>query len=360
MKLTIKLRLLPNSKQKPLLLETMKRFNEAASFAAKIGFDNKVFSQPSIHKLTYFEIRSRFSLSAQLAVRSIGKAVECFSRDKKVCPSFKPYGAVTYDQRNLCFKGLDRVSLSTLNGREIISMIYGEYQKERFDRIKGQCDLVFIKNKFYLMATIDIIEDPQIEVGEFIGIDLGIINIATDSIGGSYSGKEVSRNRHRRSTARKQYQRKGTKNAKRRLKKMSGRQHRFQTITNHRISKEIVTKAKALNMGIAMEDLTNIRTRIEQTVFNKRFHKSFGNWSFHQLRSFITYKAKLVGIPVVLVNPQNTSRACSSCGHCEKANRKTQDKFVCKSCGYSDNADHNAALNISAWAINKLASKAST
>ncbi|MGE5755107.1 MAG: hypothetical protein ACM35G_05245 [Planctomycetaceae bacterium] len=92
MKLTIQLRILPNADQKATLLSTMERFNEAASFAAKVGFEASVFSQPSIHKRCYGEIRDRFGLSAQAAVRAIGKAVEAFSRDKSKCPEFKPRG----------------------------------------------------------------------------------------------------------------------------------------------------------------------------------------------------------------------------------------------------------------------------
>lgn len=365
MKLTIQLQLLPTSEQEKLLRSTMERFNEAASFAARVGFDAGVFSQPSIHKLCYREIRTRFGLSAQLAVRAIGKAVETFHRDKTVCPEFKPFGAVTYDERILSFKGLDRVSLWLLGGRQLIGLVFGQYQTERFDRIKGQCDLVYRDGKFYLYATVDFEEPPPVPVTEFLGVDLGIVNLAVDSDpkGEPFAGEAVDQNRKRRTTARKQYQRKGTKNAKRKLKKMSGRQRRFQSWTNHNISKKIVTKAKALGVGIAMEDLTYIRNRIEETVQSKRFRRRFGNWGFHQLRSFVEYKARLAGVPVVAVDPRNSSRTCSVCGHCEKANRKSQSEFVCKHCGHSANADKNAACNLStrgkqAWAVRNPASKA--
>ena len=73
-------------------------------------------------------------------------------------------------------------------------------------------------------------------------------------------------------------------------------------------------------------------------------------WSFSQLRLFVEYKAKLAGVPVVTVDPRNTSRTCNACGHCEKANRKSQAEFCCKQCGHSENADLNAARNIRVWA----------
>jgi predicted transposase len=107
----MQLKLLPSTEQSAVLLETMRRFNAAADYAAKVAFDAAVFSQPSIHHRCYSEIRQRYGLSAQMAVRAIGKAVEVFKRDKTECPSFRPDGAITYDQRILSFKGLDRVSL---------------------------------------------------------------------------------------------------------------------------------------------------------------------------------------------------------------------------------------------------------
>jgi IS605 OrfB family transposase len=167
-----------------------------------------------------------------------------------------------------------------------------------------------------------------------------------DSEGEGFSGDAIDKNRKRRATARKQHQRAGTKSARRKLKSMSGRQRRFQQQTNHRISKQFVAKAKTLGLGIAMEELTHIRDRIEPTV-SKRFRRKFGNWSFHHLRLCIAYKAQRDGVPVVYVDPRNTSRTCSECHHCEKRNRKSQSVFLCKHCGHSMNADLNAARNLS-------------
>jgi len=48
----------------------------------------------------------------------------------------------------------------------------------------------------------------------------------------------------------------------------------------------------------------------------------------------------------IMPDPRNTSRTCSQCGHCEKANRKSQAKFHCLSCGFDVNTDKNAAMNI--------------
>ena len=343
MKLTLQLQVLPAGDQKPILLTTMERFNEAATFAARAGFDAGVFSQPSIHALAYREIRDRFGLSAQMAVRAIGKAVECFKRDKSRCPVFKPRSAICYDQRILSFKGLDKVSLWTMSGRMILPLVYGEYQSERFDRMKGQVDLVYRGGKFYLYCTVEMPENAPIEPKQFLGVDLGIVNIATDSDGNTHSGDDVERTRRRHHENRKRFQKKGTRGAKKRLKKLAGREARFRKHENHRISKELVTLAKDTDRGIALEDLKGIRDRTTVRAKDRPRHTG---WSFSQLRLFVEYKAKLAGVPVVVVDPRNTSRTCNVCGHCEKANRKSQSEFCCKQCGHSTNADQNASLNV--------------
>src|SRR5262249_30507998 len=181
MKLTLQLQLLPDADQKAQLLETMERFNAAASFAARVGFEHEVYGQVSIHGLCYREIRERFGLSAQMALRAIAKAVEVFQRDKSVCPEFKPRGAICYDQRVLSFKGLTEVSLWALSGRLRMPFDCGAYQQQRLGRIKGQADLVYREGKFYLLCTIEMPEDAPIEPTDVIGVDLGIVNITTDS-----------------------------------------------------------------------------------------------------------------------------------------------------------------------------------
>lgn len=92
-----------------------------------------------------------------------------------------------------------------------------------------------------------------------------------------------------------------------------------------------------------LEDLTGIN---QNTVVRKKQRAERLSWAFYQLRQFITYKAKLAGIPVILIDPVYTSQTCNKCGHCEKSNRKNQAEFCCKKCGHSNNADWNAARNI--------------
>jgi IS605 OrfB family transposase len=138
-------------------------------------------------------------------------------------------------------------------------------------------------------------------------------------------------------------QRKGTQAARRLLKKRRRKEKRMASQKNHEISKRIVEKAQRHSLGIALEELTGIR---ERTTVRKSQRRQQSSWAFHDLRQKIEYKARLAGVPVVLVDPRNTSRTCPACGCVDKANRPHQSTFLCVGCGYFAPADSNAAVNI--------------
>ena len=351
MKLTLQTQLLPDKAQDAKLQATVKRFNEAASWLAKRAFESKTANKVALQKLYYGELRALFGLSAQMAIRCIAQVVEAYKRDKAKCPTFRPFAAMPYDQRILSFKGPDRVSLLTLEGRVIIPTIMGRYQSERFTPAVGQSDLVRRKDgKWFLLVVVDVPDGTPIPTTDFIGVDLGIANIATDSEGESFSGGTVKGLRHRHTRLRSKLQAKGTKSAKRLLKKRRRKESLFARHVNHCISKKLVAKAQGTNRGIALEDLKGIRSRIRLRKPQRRIQHS---WAFSQLRLFVEYKAKLAGVPVVLVNPCNTSRTCPQCGCVDNANRPSQASFSCVSCAFSGHADYIAAENIRRAAVNR-------
>jgi putative transposase len=186
-----------------------------------------------------------------------------------------------------------------------------------------------------------------------IGVDLGIVNLATTDDGELYSGAQVDQVRERYHTRRQRLQAVGTKCAKRRLKRNSGKERRFQKDINHQISKRLVTKAAESCKALALEDLTHIRKRTEATVRHEQ-RRRHSAWAFAQLRMFVQYKATLAGVRVIVVDPRNTSRTCSRCGSCDKHNRPSQSSFLCLNCGFVAAADVNAAINIRERAVVNL------
>ena len=343
MKTTLQIKLLPSPEQHAALADTMRVFNAACSWIAERARDEGVTGKFPIHKATYHEARQRFGMSSQLTVRAIGKVADALNRRKGKRVTFKPCGAVVYDERIMRFKGMEAVSLTTMGGRITIPIQMGSYQQRQFSRGKGQADLVLRDDTFYLLVSIETPEESPIEPERFLGVDLGIVTLAATSDGNTFSGEAIDRVSKRSVTARQTFQATGTRSAKRRLNKLAGRQHRFQRWVNHNISSRLVRMAKGTKAALVLEDLKHIRRR---TTVRKSQRARHHNWSFGQLRAFIEYKAKLVGVPVLFVDPAHSSKTCSRCAHVSKANRRSQSEFSCQRCGCSANADLNAARNL--------------
>lgn len=350
MKLTAQVKLLATSEQGAALLETLETANAACNAVSEWAWANQSFKQYDLHKGTYHDIRKAFPLSAQVVVRCIAKVADTYKLDKRTPHVFRSTGSIAFDDRILSWK-VDRseVSIWTTAGRMKIPFVCGDRQRMLLQTRQGESDLCLVDGTFYLLATCNV-EDPEpLDVSNgFLGVDLGITVIASDSEGNQYSGEPVKAVRRRmkrlrsglQHTAKKHH----SKSAYRHLKKVSRRQSRFVTWVNHNISKEIVQRAIDSRKAIALEDLKGIRERA--SAFSREMRWLMGNWSFAQLRLFVEYKARLAGIPVVTVDPRNTSRTCAVCGYCDKLNRKTQSHFECLECGRIANADLNAALNI--------------
>ena len=193
--------------------------------------------------------------------------------------------------------------------------------------------------KPYINLIYRVPQPTQTPDGETLGVDRGLYKIAVTSKGGEYTSNQVRAVRRRHQHTRATLQQKGTRSAKRRLRAMSGREKRFMSDVNHCVSKHL---AHTPSIGrIVLENLTGIR----RNRCNKTTRKWLGQWAFHQLEFNIIYKAHQLGIDVVLVDPAYTSQRCSACGYTDRNNRR-KGTFACRSCGFTTNADVNAAINI--------------
>lgn len=353
--LIAKIKLQPTAEQYKLLLKTLEIANAACNYASKEAWKHKIFRQFNLHRIVYNDIRERFGLTAQMAVRAIAKVAHTYKLDKRTLRKFKSHGAFPYDRRILSFKiAKQTVSIWTVNGRQRMGYLCGNRHHQLLKADRGESDLCYIDGEFYLFVSCEIETPDKMDVSEYLGIDMGIINVASDSDGKQYSGSQFLNIRNRRFRQRRRLQKKGTKSANRVRKRLSGRERRFATWLNHTISKLIVEVAQRTGRGIALENLKGIRKRVRARREQRR---NLHNWSFHQLLQFINYKAELAGIPVVMLDPAYSSQTCSNCGHISKSNRKSQSAFLCQSCGYADHADTNAARNLSRWAVCKPAKR---
>jgi IS605 OrfB family transposase len=344
-------KLLPPAEDCEALHETLERANAARCWIAERGHAERRFGRSALHRLTYYETRERFGLSAQMTVRAIGSVVECFSRDRCALPRFRPHASFPFDSRILAIH-LDRseVSIWTLSGRRSIAFVCGVRQRQLLESAArfGECDLRALSDgRWMLDITVEVEAPEPYEPDGWLGVDLGVVNIATDSDGHRAAGGHLNGLRRRHRQVRGRLQKKGTRSARRRLRRRSGRERLFATNVNHVIAKQLVRRAERTNRGIALEELKGIRGRIRA---QRPQRSALHSWAFAQLGELIVYKAALAGVPVVQIDPRNTSRQCPRCGHTSKRNRPSQARFCCVECGHIGHADHIAADNIASRA----------
>ncbi len=330
-------------RQKAALERTLRAANAACDWLSAYAFETKTFGQYALHQVAYAGCREQFgALSSQVVVRCIAKVADAYKVDRETLRTFQPLGAIAYDARILSWRD-DVASIWTVDGRQRIPVVCGERQRELLTYERRETDLVLCNGRYYLFVTVDVPAAEEREVRGWLGVDVGVVNIATTSDGANYAGKALNATRARANRLRRRLQQTGTKSAKRLLKKRRSKEARFARHVNHCISKQIVTAAERTARGIALENLEGIRARIRASRSQRRVLHS---WAFGDLQEKIAYKARLAGLPICYVDPRNSSRECRVCGHTEKANRKTRDLFACRACGHSADADANAACVI--------------
>lgn len=355
-KFVVQVRLFPTTAQEAALADTLALCNRAANVVSRTAWDTTTFRNYDLRRHTYSDLKD-MGLSAQPAQHVIKKVADAYTtvraqvKAKLRKPLDKPIGfrrdaAQPFDDRCLSWQVESRtVSIWTTHGR-MKSIRFGCSTTQATALAayrKGESDLIHRDGMWLLIATCDVPDTDVTEPGGFLGVDLGIANIATTSDGTRHAGKHLNAVRHRNRELRRRLQAKQTKSAKRLLKARRRREARFARDVNHRISKQIVTEAERTGRGVALEDLSGIRDRVR---LRRPQRVTLHSWSFHQLGAFVAYKAARAGVAVVYVDPAYTSQGCSECGHVSKKNRPDQETFACMSCGFAEHADVNAARNI--------------
>ncbi|MBK03546.1 MAG: transposase [Deltaproteobacteria bacterium] len=345
MKLTAKLKLELDLEQQQLLLNTIRETNILCNRISQLAFKERKFGKSSLQKEFYHKLRKKYpQLSSQIFIRSFAKVAAAYKNNKRTLVKFRFNGSIAYDARLLSWmEDDDKISVWTLNGRQPIRFVCGEHQQNMLGGKIGESKLLLRKNKFYLHVSVEVKESEGFESQGYLGVDLGLAQIAYDSDATAFSGEQIRAVRKKNVHRRRQLQKKGTKSCKRKLKERSGREARFRNDVNHVLSKAIVKKAQRTKRTIVLEDLSGIRNRVRAS---RELRRELHSWAFYDLRKKIEYKAKRDGVEVLFVDAAYTSQTCSQCGYCDKRNRKSQSVFVCRECGTQSHADLNAARNI--------------
>ncbi|MDX2760677.1 transposase [Streptomyces europaeiscabiei] len=374
MKLVVQVKLLPTPEQASALDATLRACNRAATHTSHVAFAKKLTDRNGLQREVYTDLKATFGLSAQPAVRVVKKVVDAHAtlqanlragtlgpstsrRYRKAIStpiSFRLEAAQPFDDRCLSWQYDARtVSIWTVDGRMkgIRFTCSPDQLKTLVQHRKGESDLVRRGGKWLLIATCDIPEPEPYQPVDWVGVDRGIVNLATTSDGTNHQGRSLGRYRRRQAGKRAELQRKQTRSATRRLARRAYKERRHATHVNHRISKEIVSVAQRTGRGIAVEELGGIRERVR---LRRDQRGTLSSWNFHQLGRHLAYKARRAGVPFLEVDAAYTSQRCPRCGHTERANRPDRNHFRCRRCGLAGPADVVAGVNVrdrarSAW-----------
>ena len=367
MKIVVTVKLMLDAAQTSVVDATLRTVNEWANWVSGVAFARGIPREYELRRHTYAELKSA-GLGAQAAQHTIKKVCDAYTALKanisvgslgkpgskrRVVVQAKPIAfrsdaAHPFDDRCLSWQyDAQTVSIWTIAGR--LKNVHFDCSAGALKTLreyrKGESDLIERDGVFYLIAVCEVPEAEQYEPEGFVGVDLGIANIATTSTGYQAAGRRLNLHRKRQIQLRRKLQAKGTKAAKRRLMNRRRKERRHAANVNHIISKRIVTEAERTSHGIALEDLGGIRERVR---LRKSQRVTLHTWAFHQLCQFVEYKARRAGVPLVYVDPAYTSQECANCHYIDKNNRVDQTRFDCRSCGVVAHADRNASRNIAA------------
>jgi putative transposase len=343
---TIRIRL-PHEKA---LIETIRIYSEISKYTVDVGFKNKTFNKVDLHKQTYYKIRKKYPNFPSALVQTVRDvSFETLKRTKfKKKIKIKQYTSIRLDKRNLDVNLKDNIiSISSISGSLKIQfkdhpqiLKYKDW-KPIAGTLSYKCGNLFL-NLIVEKETPKKIDLKEVKEDEILGIDRGINNILvcsnTKSFNIFFHSKHLKRIKGQYQYLKPILQSKGTRSAKRHLKRLSGREQRFVFDTNHCLSKMLANSDFKV---FVLEDLK----RMTKKKLGKKFNRKLGNWSFRQFEMFLRYKCEALGKIVLNVNPKYTSQTCSVCGHQEKANRNG-NIFKCKKCGFELHSDLNAARNI--------------
>jgi putative transposase len=366
---------------------TMCKYRDACNFISQYIFEHAFeLKQSKLNKALYHDLRDKFELKSQMAQSAIKTVIaryktvktQLFQHPFRYDTGKKDgkgrgiwaqiYRDLTWLWQPINFKrpqldlqrgrdwsylsATNQLSLNTLNGRRKVDFVCKGFD-QYLDQTKwkfGSLKMLQLRGKWYihLSATTAIPEFEAEQAVHVVGIDRGLRFLAAcyDEKGKSilFSGQKILRKRRKYKKLRAELQAKGTKSAKRRLKKIGQRENRWMSDVNHRLTKTLIDHYGS-NTIYALEDLTDVRFATEKSPKDQRYE--IVSWAFYQFEQFLTYKANLNSSAVVKVPAKYTSQRCPKCGRIHKDNRDHElHLYTCDKCGYKSNDDRLAAMNI--------------
>lgn len=328
--------------QKEEYLNLLEQCNKLYNFYTKWAFDNKTYNKNICHEKTYKQLVESTKIKTALIQTVRDTALESCKavKLKGKVPQKKKYSSIRLDKRCFNIRNKQITIIGILKRSKNLLFVPEYYKEVYYNWNQKGAQLCYDKHnkQFWVNITFEKENPKLLNNTDILGIDRGLYNIITLSNGKLFKSNKIRKQKRKFLYNRKKLQQKGTKSAKRKLRKLSGKEKRFMKDVNHCITKYLVN----LNYNIyVIEKLTGIR----QQRRGKKINSWISNWSFYQFEQLLKYKAEALGKQVKYISPKYTSQKCSRCKNMHSINRH-KSHFKCVTCGYYDHADINAAKNI--------------
>jgi putative transposase len=336
-------------------METSRQFTAVFNAVCMYGWQRKEKNGIELHRALYYSLKAEYpALVSDLHVQARVKATEAI---KSALALQKAGRKVALPQADACPPRYNvhtyrvdwesqTVRMSLIGGRQTIRFSLLNYAQKYAGYPVDTADLIERDGRWWLHVVVTVpIPDVQL-TDQVVGVDLGLNRPAVTSNNHFLGKRQWKAIEGRYFKIIRALQKKGTKSAKRHLRKLNRRRTRFRGDADHALSKQVVQTTEP-GGTIVLENLKDIRKRVKakrRTQTKRRMH----SWPFASLKAKIAYKAEERGCMVVAVDPRHTSQMCSCCGHTARTNRRSQSDFWCRHCGFRLNADLNAARNIAA------------
>lgn len=329
---------------------TCLEFNKAYSIAANNCIEQKSSNYYNINKISYYTQKEQCNNLPSAIIQSATKSAcgnykTCKKNIRKYSMERKSMSYLI-ECLTMTLRG-NQLTFSTVNKRVKTIINIPEWFDLRYPEKKLRSGIVKYNNgNISVILQYAIPDIDKRAIGDIVGLDRGMYQIVSTSDGRNYSSKKVRAIKRKMLYNRRCLQKKGTPSAKRKLKRLSGKEQRFVRDINHCISKKLANDSSV--QIYVLEDLKDIKNQNKGRILNQRFN----GWSYHQLEEFLRYKCEEKGIEIVKVSAKYTSQRCNQCGMINKSNRH-KNHYIC-SCGYHEHADINAAKNIRDRYISQL------
>jgi putative transposase len=344
-------------------LNVLNQSRNAFNRCAELLFEKKTLSLKIAHSMCYNTVRTEFPcLSSQMAIKCEQAALAAIksirsNKHKNVeCPYRKAL-AMILDKRlygKFTATGIELTGKEKRKRNKAEFVLYPKATEMLLNHKACDPSIFYRNGEFYLSVPFEVPERPVLS-DSCIGVDLGMRQLFVTSEGKSFRDAEYLGRRRKVRYMKSKLQSKGTKSAKRHLKKLKKHEANQSKDMCYRAAKALIKSTSA--SIIVMEDLSKIKqntSKNEQGQKRTGHNNALSQVPFYKFKQIMAYKAPLAGKQVETVSPMYTSQTDSRTGKVEGERRGR--RFYCKD-GIVFDADWNAAINIGQKSKHPLSSE---